>query len=523
MTAQLQRVITLREVYDDAPDRGPEPPLTAHATGGESREGAAIEGRVVNLNARRRSTGGAAQPPAPVPEGVQVFDPRDPLPIAKALVAARYTRFGARVLVHHRGDFYLWQGTHYAARSDDAMRADVYSFLEPAQRYKNGQLGPFAPNSRSVADVIEALAVTVWVEEEVDTPAWLGAAPDLAAEDIMPCLNGLLHTPTRTLLPHTPDYFNLNAVDFSFDPAAPAPARWLQFVQEDMFQGDREAADAWQETFGYLLSADTGLQKIIVLIGPKRSGKGTAARVLIGLLGRHNVIAPSLGSFSGTFGLQPMIGKRLAILGDVRLGKSVDPQSVIENLLSISGEDSLTIHRKYRDAWTGPLRLKILVMSNLLIKLADPSGALASRFIFFVLRQSFLGREDVTLTEKLLAERAGILNWALDGLGRLRARGRLIEPASSADHRQVLEALASPVGEFISDRCVVGPDLVVLKDVLFVAYQAWCQTQGKIASDKATFGRDLLAALPQVKSSKLSAPDGDRQPCYRGLALKDAT
>jgi phage/plasmid-associated DNA primase len=48
--------------------------------------------------------------------------------------------------------------------------------------------------------------------------------------------------------------------------------------------------------------------------------------------------------------------------------------------------------------------------------LRDASGALASRFVVFVLTRSFYGREDPTLTEALLLEAPSIFNWALAGL-----------------------------------------------------------------------------------------------------------
>lgn len=40
------------------------------------------------------------------------------------------------------------------------------------------------------------------------------------------------------------------------------------------------AANSLQEMFGYLLSGDTSAQKMFMLVGPKRGGKGTIGRVL---------------------------------------------------------------------------------------------------------------------------------------------------------------------------------------------------------------------------------------------------
>jgi len=51
---------------------------------------------------------------------------------------------------------------------------------------------------------------------------------------------------------------------------------------------------ALQDWFGYCLLPDTSQQKIFMIHGPKRSGKGTIARVLTSLVGIRNACAPTL-------------------------------------------------------------------------------------------------------------------------------------------------------------------------------------------------------------------------------------
>ena len=63
---------------------------------------------------------------------------------------------------------------------------------------------------------------------------------------------------------------------------------------------------------------------------------------------------------------------------------------IVERLLSISGEDSRTIDRKFKAPWTGRLETRFLILSNELPRLTDPSGAMASRFITLVLTLSLL-------------------------------------------------------------------------------------------------------------------------------------
>ncbi|MCZ6737546.1 MAG: hypothetical protein O7B77_06175, partial [Actinobacteria bacterium] len=50
--------------------------------------------------------------------------------------------------------------------------------------------------------------------------------------------------------------------------------------------------------FGYALTQDTRQQKLFLIVGPKRSGKGTIARVLTAMVGADNVCNPTLASLS---------------------------------------------------------------------------------------------------------------------------------------------------------------------------------------------------------------------------------
>jgi putative DNA primase/helicase len=133
-------------------------------------------------------------------------------------------------------------------------------------------------------------------------------------------------------------------VPFAYDPAAPEPTKWLAFLQE-LWPDDPESIAVLQEFFGYVLSGRTDLHKILLTIGPTRSGKGTIARILERLLGKPNVAAPTLASLGTNFGLAPLLGKPPAVVSDARLaGPNV--HQVVERLLSISGEDLLKIDRK---------------------------------------------------------------------------------------------------------------------------------------------------------------------------------
>ncbi len=283
-----------------------------------------------------------------------------------------------------------------------------------------------------------------------------------------------------------------------------------------LFQDDRQAWELLQEWFGYCLSGDTSQHKMLLIVGPRRSGKGTIARVLARLVGPGNVRSPTTSSLAGPFGLQPLIGKSLAIVSDARFsGKDV--QTVIERLLCISGEDPLTIDRKHITSVTMKLPTRFVFLTKELPRLTDASGALAGRFMMLRLTESFYGREDTALTAKLLTELPGVLNWAIEGWRQLRERGHFVQPSSVEDALRDIEDLSSPVGAFVRARCEVGSGLRVRLDDLYAGWKEWCEADGRISvTTKQTFGRDLTAAVAGITTRVGTA----NLRFYQSIALK---
>ena len=191
--------------------------------------------------------------------------------------------------------------------------------------------------------------------------------------------------------------------------------------------------------------------------------------------------------------------------------------------MSISGEDTITIDKKYAQPWTGRLPTRFLILTNELPYLADSSGALASRFIVLVLTKSFYGQENPRLTDELVAELPGIFNWSLDGLERLRDRGYFVPPEASADAVSELEDLGSPMAAFVRDRWEVGAGRSVAVDTLYQAWRVWCEAHGRDHPGTAqTFGRDLRAVLPGIKGAR-PRHGGTRQRVYEGVGLAATT
>jgi putative DNA primase/helicase len=145
------------------------------------------------------------------------------------------------------------------------------------------------------------------------------------------------------------------------------------------------------------------------------------------------------------------------------------------------------------------------------------------RFILLRLTESFYGREDHGLTDKLLLELPSILNWAIDGLMRLRERGYFLQPASAADALQQMEDLASPIGAFLRERCVIGPNQWVEISHLFDVWCVWCRTQGRDHPGSVqSFGQALHSVIPSVVVRKMGAR-GNQIRVYDGVKLNPSS
>lgn len=449
-----------------------------------------------------------------------VASPNDPLPNAQEFLDVAYDHPDRPLLVHQGGAFRAWSGTAWPEVEDAALRAALYQHFADAQyektTSKGSQLVAFEPNRYSVGNLLDALQAATHLPRSTAPPAWLDDR-DSPAADHVACDNGIVHVPSRTIIPATPNLYVHHAVPYAFEVDAPPPARWLAFLDE-LWPDDPAAIECLQEIVGYLISGDTAQQKIFLIVGPKRGGKGTIGRVLRSLIGPHHVAGPTLAGIGTNFGLSPLIGKPLAIVSDARLSRS--DAVVTERLLTISGEDTITIDRKYRDPWTGKLGARFLLLTNELPRLTDASGALASRFVMLTLQRSFYGHEDTSLTDSLLTELPGIFNWALDGLERLRSRGHFDQPASSAQAIRELEDLGSPISAFLRDRCIIGAEHTVACDQLYRAWRAWCEDQGRDHPGTAqTFGRDLRAAIPGIKITQPRGDDGRQHRHYDGIGV----
>lgn len=472
-------------------------------------------------------------------EGV---DPADPYRLAQGFVAAEHWSNKPEhglTLRHWGGRYYAWSDGAYDQLAE-GIRSPLADHIE--KEFTRLHLAALRVHKRNetrgggdkkppqklkvtrsvVADAMQALDAVCRLPRGVTAPGWIGAGPPPA--ELCACRNGLVHVPAHlagragAFIPATPRFVSCVRTDFDFDPKAPKPVEWLKFLG-NIWENDPDSEACLQEWFGYLLTPDTSLHKMLMVVGPPRAGKGTIGRVLTALIGAKNVAAPSVGKLGDRFALADLLDKSVALFADARLSGRADAVQITEELLGISGEDARTVDVKFKDPVTTTLRTRFVFLTNELPRFGDSSGAIVSRFVFLKLTKTFASNPDLDMLNRLLPELPGILLWALQGWARLRKNRAFTVPTSAAELREDADALASPVKVWAEECCVLDEKEFTSTTDLYESWRVWCERHGRDRPGaQEHFVRDMLAALPMLTKCR-KREGSERTYGYNGIRI----
>ena len=300
--------------------------------------------------------------------------------------------------------------------------------------------------------------------------------------NLFACGNGTLDITTRVLRNHSPDDYLLSRVEYDYDPAATAPT-WLRVMDESAPVGTR---DFLQEFAGYAFTTATDLEVSAWLVGRRGSGKSTIIEGFMVLLGSRYGILSLKQIEKSSFGLGGIIGKTLLLSTEQSPGYIRETGTVNQ---IISGEP-VTIDRKFREPVEYRSCAKILWAMNSAPRVADPEDGIFRRAKIIKFATPKWPQKDTSLKARLRSEGAGILNWALDGLDRLRKRGDFeitdeIKRASAEYERD-----NDIAGTFVSECCLLGDDLRAQSSLLYESYKTWCLATGHLPSSSTTMAAE---------------------------------
>jgi len=363
------------------------------------------------------------------------------------------------------GEWRQYGGGIWSAISETAVKQGVCQVLEDAK------FEGVRPTASTVNSVTELTRIKAFVPDD----EWN------ADSDILVCKNGALRISTRELLPHQPEHYATSAVPYDYNPDA-IPVVWNYLLSHTI----PAAAAFLQEFAGYSLTTDMSYETAVWLFGPPGSGKSTVLAGFQAMLGHRAGLLGLAETERNRFALADLPGKTLVVASE-------QPSAYLAstNVLNaiISGEP-LQIERKYRDPVTVLPRCKIAWAMNELPRVADANSGLFRRVKVIKFPQIPGEERDPRVKRAIESEGAGILNWALDGLDRLRKRGRFEVPEGVEEATTQFRESNDVPALFVAERCIKGPEYEVKASSLYAEYREWCLENGHRPQSSTTIAND---------------------------------
>lgn len=347
-------------------------------------------------------------------------------------------------------------------------------------------------------------------DRELTVDSWLTGETG----EFIACDNGILNILTGEVLPHSPRWFSFTTLPFNYDPTAQCPV-FLRFL-DSIWDTDEELKLSLQRWIGYILISTTKYQKFAVFNGASRGGKGTIVRVVEQLVGARNFAANSMNTFGGEFGLEPLMGKRLAIFNDAEQSFGEKGHIATERIKCITGNDSVPVNRKNSSILTMALPAKIMLVCNKVPKFCNDQGAMTNRMIGFPFEKTFIGREDEDLKYKLHNELPGIFNWALKAARDILNGAPLIHSKAGKEMVDKIAEENDPIRCFIRDRLTITgmEHNQVTSNQLWEEYVAWCNETGSNKKNQNSF----YVSLGILLKGKAPKMQGDLKG-YKGIVI----
>lgn len=384
------------------------------------------------------------------------------IPAIKKLKAPDDSQLAARWIAYNRnsrwgvGEWRKYKDGIWPLVDKDVIKQEIKSVIDKAK----------PEGVKSTAGLLASVMELARVDIAVSADMW-DSNPDY-----LPCKNGVLHIPSKSLLPHTPDIYATSQLPFDYDPDATCPNFMHALGQIP------DASEFLQEFAGYSLTPEIKHELAIWLQGVPGSGKST---VITGL-------QTMLGMRAGLLGLSDIEQSRFALAnlpGKTLVVSTEQPDSFIKadyKLNAIISGEPISVEQKFKEAIIVIPRAKIIWAMNDLPRVSSVNNGIMRRVKVIKFPHLPEEQRDPDLKDKIALEGAGILNWALVGLARLRLRGRFEFPKAvmdaTKDFHEKNDIPALFLQEVNAKIDLYDPQCRTQAQELYDKYFNWCRRNG---------------------------------------------
>lgn len=359
-----------------------------------------------------------------------------------------------------------------AQMADEEQRADVSKWALKSEA---------CARLKAMIELAQSEPGMVVTPQQLDVNPWL-----------LNVQNGTIDLKTGALRPHRREDLITKLAPVAYDPMATCPA-WLTFLDR-ILHGSPVLVAFLQRIFGYALTGDTSEQALFFCYGTGANGKSTLLETWRTMLGSEYVQQTPMDTLlvkerGGGIpnDLARLQGARTVLAVEADAGRKLSEALVKQ----VTGGDRLAVRFLYGEFFELRPAFKLFVAANHKPIIRGTDYAMWRRIHLIPFTVTILPEEqDKHLGEKLSAERAGILAWAVRGCLAWQAAGLAVPAevqAATQHYREEMDTL----GSFLHEQCVVQPTAQVLSAELYHAYTTWCDRMGEHPLSQKRLGTHL--------------------------------
>lgn len=285
--------------------------------------------------------------------------------------------------------------------------------------------------------------------------------------------SGTVDLRTGELRPHDPAEMHSKVTGAAYDAGVAAP-RWEAFLAEVL--PDPDVRRFVQKLVGYSLTGEVGENVLAFPYGSGANGKSVFLGVLREVLGDYATeAAPDLLVARRERGIpvdvMDLRGFRFVTTTEVDAGQRM----ATDVMKRITGESRLKARRMRQnfESFRNVTKLWMAANDRPQVDALDEAVWRRLRLIPFDVTIPPQKR-DPYLAEKLLAERDGILAWAVAGCLAWQREG-LKPPAAVMAATEDYRNESNPLADWVESHCELDPDAVIPATRLREDYERWCR------------------------------------------------
>lgn len=270
---------------------------------------------------------------------------------------------------------------------------------------------------------------------------------------------------------------------------------------------------------GYSLTGLTIEHALFFLYGTGANGKSVFCNVVAAIHGDYATTAP-MDMFMATTGDRHPTD--LAGLRGARFVSAVETEQgrrwAESKLKLMTGSDPIKARFMRQDFFEFMPQFKLVIAGNHKPSIRNIDEAMRRRFHMVPFTVTIPpAKRDKTLTDRLLAERNGILAWAIEGCLEWQRIGLKPPAAVQAATDEYFDD-EDAIGRWMADACVTGPGCTELVATLYGAWKVWAEAAGEYVGSIRRFSENLTTRGFEKWREPVSTQRG-----FRGIALKAAS